>query len=516
MNIDILKIYKYIIFTVASLIICGYLFYNTGLHGDDMTVASQFTGMSLKSFLSMQRAGVMLVGPVAYYSYWWAYAFVGVDALWVYDAIKWFSCVLSIIFVYRFSLDYLQRDRALLVALLFVFNPVHEVTMYWYMVAAYVLTPSIIMLAHHYVRNEKYSRGFLVGCLGSFMGYVSPPYGIGLAAIFILEKSYKKALIFMLPALLYISYYFTIFIIQPSAEHRISHGLTIGHLIKNYLLEIPAFFDSLIGPSFWLKIYYSIGAISFFSLVLALLVVIFMVKNLRTERSKIPPSLLGGLIVVLLLSFGIFAIADIFGYRAFNLGDRLSVYGSLLIAFLVATIPLNRRFLALLAICFVLPTFGLSDHWKSWNATQIKIINRIKNNQDLKDLSESDTLLVADNMYSKLGPFSHIDFFNMPWNVDAILKPVVKCKNVIPLNTYIHFDGHQLIDDTSYISIEIVKDIYLYKSADDTLTKITPEQLSDILAKRPIEIRHWVQMLKGTRVGAFISDLSPRFAAVIK
>ena len=504
------KKYKNILLVLFGLIISFYIFWGTGLHGDDMIVVSQLTGSDFSSFIRMEKAGVLLMMPSGYYLFWWAYAFVGPDMLWVYDAIKWLSCVLSIIFVYRFALDYLPHNRALLAALLLVFNPAHETTVYWYMTLTYTLTPALIMLSHHYVRHEKYNKGFLVGFLGSFMYYISPPYGIGLAVIFLLERSYKKALIFIFPALLYISYYFTISIIQPLAEHRLTHGMTIGHLIKNYLLEIPAFFDSMVGPSFWLKVYYSIGAIEVFSMFLALLVIVFMIKNLRIERSNISLSLLGGLVAVLLLSFGMFAIADILGHRAFNLGNRLSVYGSLLIAFLVASIPLSRGFLALLAICFVLPTFGLSDHWKSWNANQIKIINRVQNNQDLKKLSESDTLLVADNMYSKLGPFSHIEFFNMPWNVSAIFNGVVKSKNIIPLNSYVHFDGHRLIDEKSNLSVEIVKDIYLYKSADDTLIKISTEQLPDILAKRPREIRHWVQLFKGTWIETAIVRVSPR------
>ena len=516
MNIHLFKKYQNILFVVSSLLVSCYLFWGTGLHGDDLMVVSTLSGNDFGSFLRMERASLMLMMPSGYYLFWWAYVFTGPDMLWVYDAIKWLSCVLSIIFVYRFALHYLPCNRALLAALLFVFNPVHEVTMYWYMTAPYVLTPSIIMLSHHYVRQEKYKKGFLVGCLGSFMYYVSPPYSIGLAAIFLLEKSYKKSLIFLLPGLLYISYYFAISFTYPSSEHRITHGMTMGHLVKTYLLQIPAFFDSLIGPSFWMKIYYSIGAIELFSLFLALLVIVFMIQNLGAERSKISLSLLGGLITVLLFSFGIYAIADILGHRAFNLGNRLSVYGSLLIAFLLASIPLTRGWLALLAVCFVIPTFGLSDHWKSWNVTQNKIISSVKNNQDLKNLTESDTLLVADNMYSKLGPFSHIDFFNMPWNVDAIFRKVVKSKNIIPLNTYVHFDGHYLIDEKSDLSIEIVKDIYLYKSADNTLIKISPQQLPDILAKRPPEIRHWVQLVKGPWIEDIISNLSPRFAAVVK
>jgi hypothetical protein len=368
------------------------------------------------------------------------------------------------------------------------------------------------MLSHHYVRHEKYTKGFLAGCLGSFMWYVSPPYGIGLAVIFLLEKSYKKAAVFILPALLYIAYYFTVSAIQPAAEHRISHSMTMGHLIKNYLLEIPAFFDSLIGPSFWLKVYYSIASIEFLSMALAVLIIVFIIKNARFEKCKISASLLGGLVAVCLLSFGMFAISDIMGHRAFNLGNRLAVYGSLLTAFLVASISSNRILLPIVAIYFVLPTFGLSDHWKSWNASQILIIDNVRNNQDLKKLTESDTLLVADNMYSKLGPFSHIEFFNMPWNVDAIFKPVVKYKNILPLNSYVYLKDQRLIDDKSFVNIEVNKDLYLYKSGNDQLIKISPEQLPEILANRPREIRHWVQFFKDTWIETAITRLSPRLS----
>lgn len=489
-----------------------YLFFGTGLHGDDIAAASNLSGSGLISFMKMDSAELLFMMPVGYYCYWWAYAFVGPDMLWVYDIVKWLSCLLSIIFIYRFAHDYLPKNRALLAAMLLVFNPVHETTLYWYMTVTYTLTPALIMLSHHFVRHEKYLKSFVVGCLGSFMYYISPPYGIGLAVIFLLEKSYKKAAIFILPALLYIAYYFTVSAIQPSAEHRISHSMTMGHLIKNYLLEIPAFIDSLIGPSFWLKVYYSIASIEFFSFTLAVLIIVFMIKNARFEQCKISASLIGGLVAVCLLSFGMFAISDIMGHRAFNLGNRLAVYGSLLIAFLVASISSNRILLPIVAICFVLPTFGLSDHWKSWNARQIQMIDNVHNNQDLKKLTASDTLLVADNMYSKLGPFSHIEFFNMPWNVVTIFKPVVKCKNILPLNSYIYLKDQRLIDDKSFVNIEVKKDLYLYKSGSDQLIKISPEQLPEILANRPREIRHWVQFFKGAWIENAITRLSPRLS----
>lgn len=454
--------------------------------------------------------------PVAYYLFWWAYASVGPDMVWVFDVIKMLSCALSVIFIYRFALDYLPRNRALLAALLLIFNPVHEVTLYWYMTLPYVLTPAIIMLSHHYVRHEKYNKGFLIGCLGSFMYYISPPYSIGLAVIFILEKSYKKALIFILPGLLYISYYFSISIIKPLSEHRISHEASIADVIKTYFLEIPTYFDSFFGPSYWYKIYYSIAAIELLSFILALFFIIFMIKHIKIERCNISKSLLGGLIAVLLLSFGIFALSDILGFRAFNLGNRLSVYGSLLIAFFVASIPLSRTFIMFIAIFFVLPTFGLSDHWKSWNLTQLELIKRVENNQGLRNLTESDTLLISGNMYSQLGPFAHIDFFSMPWNVDAIFTNVTNCKQIIPLNTYIHIEKNYLIDDKSGLRITIDKNLYLYKSTEDKLIKISPDLLPKILATRPKYVRHWIQLFNRSWIAINIANLNPRFAALVQ
>jgi hypothetical protein len=154
----------------------------------------------------------------------------------------------------------------------------------------------------------------------------------------------------------------------------------------------------------------------------------------------------------------------------------------------------------------------LSDHWKSWNASQIQIIDNVQNNQDFKKLTASDTLLVADNMYSRLGPFSHIEFFNMPWNVDTIFKPIVKCKNILPLNSYVYLKDQRLIDDKSFVNIEVNKDLYLYKSGNDQLIKISPEQLPEILANRPREIRHWVQFFKDTWIETAITRLSPRLS----
>lgn len=508
---------RYVLATTAILI-TFYLFWNTGIHGDDYTVISEAKGRDFYDFLSPDpnKRGIMIFGLPPYYLFWWAYQYLNEDSLWVYDVVKWLVHILSVWLVYRFAADYLPKDRAFVATMLFIFNPVHETTAYWYMTFSYVLTPALIMYAHHLVRDGNYVKGLALGVLGSFMHYSSPPYTFGLSIILFLEKSYKKAVIFLVPGILYVIYYFSIAALYPSAERRLDHSLTLGELGKNYILQVFTFLDSAAGPSFWFKIWWAIGSIGLLSLLLALVVAAFMVLYFRSERGRIPTTMFWGLIAVLLLSFGMFSLTGLYSQIAFNLGNRVAVYGSLLIAFLIASLPLSRKLLAMIAFVFVLPVFGLSDYWKSWNEQQKTIIHAIKVNPDLSRLMKDDILLVSGNMYSRLGPFSHIEFFSMPWTVSAIFKDAVKSDKVMALPPYVYFDGGYLVDPKFGGRVEITKSVYLYKSDEDRLVSVSPGELPDILAKRPPEIRHWIQLIGYGPIRMAILELSPRLDYLFK
>ena len=80
-----------------------------------------------------------------------------------------------------------------------------------------------------------------------------------------------------------------------------------------------------------------------------------------------------------------YALTGLYSHSAFNLGNRSTVYGSLLIAFLlVSFLPANKKSVIFLLIIFLAPVFGLSDHWKSWNVHQRTII---ENNTEYKKQS---------------------------------------------------------------------------------------------------------------------------------
>jgi hypothetical protein len=505
-----------IIIILSTIFMLFYLFWNTGIHADDYSVINEMRGLSVFEFLNINRNNTQMMGLSSYFIFWWAYPFVNVNSYWIYDVVKFMAHLLSIWLIYKFSLDYLTKDRAFLLAILFVLNPMHEVTEYWYMTLPYILSPALIMYSHNSVRHKYYTKSLIFGVIGCFMGYMSPPYVFGLSISFFIEKKYKQMLIFLIPGFAYIIYYFSIAILYPSAEHRIQYKITFGTWLNNCFIQLISFIDSSFGPSFFFKIFFAINSIELVSLCLAFLVCLLIIIYFRSSSAPIHSSLLGGLISVLILSFGMLSLADIYGNRNFNLGNRLSVYGSLLITYLIMTISLNKKLILIISFTFILPIFGLSDHWKYWNAHQIKIKQNIKYNTELTKLNENDVLFISGNMYSRLGQFSHIDFFSMPWLGKSILQNTVKTKIIIPLNSYIYLDGNRIVDQKSTFSIEIDKDFFVYDSESNRLLKFSAEKLPYIMDRRPVEIRSWIQFFEGTAVESLIIYMNPRFSYIFR
>lgn len=502
------KILLYVLFT--GLIIWFYL--GTGLHGDDYSVIFNYQANGAK--FSAFPSGLMPFNLGAYYTFWWAYPMLGFEHQWVYDIVKAFAHILSLILVYRFAIDYLPHDRAMLASVVFMFYPLHDTTMYWYMTAPYVLFPAVLMFAHAMIRADHFKLGLLLAVLGAFGGYFSPPYVFGLAAIFLFEHNFRKAVLFAFPGVLYVTYYFCIKFLLPGAEMRINSSLTFFDYMKQMVLQLLSFTEAAIGPSYWLKIFYATGSLSFISCFIALSVLVFLVIKAPSfsNRPVVSKSLFFGLSSILLLSFGMFALTGLYHHSAFNLGNRTTVYGSLLIAFLLALLPLNKKTIFFFLLIFILPVFGLSDHWKSWNVHQKAIIENIHTNPLLKTLAPESTLLVTGNIYSKLGPFSHIEFFSMPWVVESIFKGWVKSKDVVALAPYIKLDHGFLVDPKFGGKYSLNKKIYVYNSETNSVTLIAATEVPKLLADRPKEIRHWVQLAKGTWIESSIVTLSPRLA----
>jgi len=496
-----------------------YLILGSGLHGDDYVVISNFRSFDFSDFLSINVEKIMKFNIVSYYSFWFLYFSLGDSYQWAYDLIKIAAHAISIFFVYKFFTDYFPKDRATLVSIIFVLYPLHDTTAYWYMTAPYVLIPSTILYAHYLIRNNNIELGFFISILGSFSYYISPPYTFGLSIIFLIERRYKKAIIFSTPGVLYIAYYFLIKFSYDGVERRINSNLSILDFIKQMLIQPLSFLESVLGPSYWLKAFYAIESISLISLIIMVAISFFAFINVG-RFSKVPivhKSLLVGLVSVLILSFAMYALTGLYSHSAFNLGNRSTVYGSLLIAFLlVSFLPANKKSVIFLLIIFLAPVFGLSDHWKSWNGSQKIIIENIKNNQDLKKIEPSSTLIVVGNIYSKLGSFAHIEFFSMPWNVGTIFKDSVITKNIIALTPYVVVEGDYIIDPKFNDKFSLKNKLYVYDSEKNLVKLITAKDMPELIKQQPTIVRHWVQLFKDTWVQNIIVWLSPRLVYLFK
>jgi len=270
--------------------------------------------------------------------------------------------------------------------------------------------------------------------------------------------------------------------------------------------------EAAIGPSYWLKIYYSIGSISLVSFIIASGIVLWLL--LKSGSFSDPPaaskSLYFGLLSVLLLSFGIYSLTLLYHYSVFNTANRANVYASLLVAFLLARMPLNRKTVLLLALIFILPVFGLSDHWKAWDINQRRIIENVENNRQLREIEAGSTLLVTGNSYSRLGPFAHIDFFISPWVIKNIFKESVKSTDIVAFTSYLHLDRGVLVDPKFDAVYPLTHRIYVYDSVRNSLSEIALSSLPQLLSQRPREIQHWVQLAKGTWIESFVTAVSPR------
>ena len=136
------------------------------------------------------------------------------------------------------------------------------------------------------------------------------------------------------------------------------------------------------------------------------------------------------------------------------------------------------------------------------------MLQNIQANENLKAIKKSDLLVVTGHTYSKLGPFSYIELFASPWVVSSIFKDF----SAVAVTQTTSIGGNKITDEkfgASYLLNQYDK-IYIYDSEVDSLVSGTREDIVTLIENRPMEIRHWVQLAKGTFIESIILFLSPR------
>jgi hypothetical protein len=399
--------------------------------------------------------------------------------------------------VSKFFSLFISREKSYLVSFLFIFYPIHDATTFWYIGEYLTLSVSFYLFAYYLIANEHIKTGMLVATMASFVSYGSTPVAISLFLLFILQKEYKKGILLFVPNMVYISYYIIITKYLAIGTQRINES-SITILIKNLFVQVATTIDTMIGPSFIMKLYYSITSITISSFIIVIVLTFLFTKKLDINKDN-NKNLILAFLFMMILSIGMFAITGKYPQIAFNLGNRVTIYSSLFFVFFIALIS-NKRLLVFLVFILLLSIFGISDHWKGWNKKQQNIINNISKNQELINFDKSRELFVVNNQYSNMGGISNIEFFS-----ESIVQRVFKLTTnndykVQGLSSrFIYTNGYLV--DTKYNTKTFVKEyIYVYDTDSDKVFKIYKDEIKDYINKLPKEKRHWIQFLDSDNI----------------
>jgi len=506
---------KNLFFVLLSLFSFIYIFIGTGLHGDDYPLINEYNNKDLNYFFSLDPKvrNQTLFGIINHYFFYWAYPVFKYNNLLLYDLLKIIIHLISVYLVYKFISLYISKNRSIFFSFAFVFFPIHDSTIFWYMTNPYIFTPSIIFYSAYILKkNHNIYFCFILILIACFTSYSSPPFMLGICILFLLEKNYKGFFVSILAFIIYCTYYITLSTYFPEYEKRISEDIDIIILSKNYFLQLLTLTDTFFGLSFIFKIYSSISSINFFSFIIATILLIFSLNYFKFNQFDFSKNLFFSFIIICLSSLFIFSITNQYWQSPFNLGNRITVSSTLIIVFLLTSIKNNKLLIIIFFLLVVYPVFGLSDHWKSWNYNQNEIIKNIKNNKDLEKVTNNDLLIIKDNMYSQLGNFSHIELFVMPWVANSIFKKEVEYAEIFSLNEYSSISGYFLIDKkfNHMINLTNYKKIYVYATKENILVNISIEELKEIKKNIESKKRHWIQLIKNKYIVGFIVKISPR------
>ena len=496
-----------------------YLYFGTGVHSDDYLNIDLCSNWTLGQLLTVDvhnHPTYWFYMPVLYYDYI-QFHLIKHNTIF-YDLIKIVTSFGCIFLIYLFASDYMNRYKALLFSTIFILFPTHDATNYFITAQYLMITAALSMYTHYLINSNKFKRGFALGILASFSSYASPPYFFGLSLIFLLRKQYNKFLLFLLPQIIYITYYVVMKKIVDFSDYRTGDVVNFSKILKQYILQVTTFIDAALGPSFWLKIYYSFTQLSILSSLIGCIIVYLFYRYYEVTKERASTDLLYGFISVLVLAFGLYALTGYSPQLAFNLGNRTTIYGSLLISFIIVMFLMNgKRSATIVFAIFILCVLGISDHWKSWNNKQQEIIQNIAKNRDLEQFDNGRWLFVSQNQYSQFGNISHIEFFSDVSMVNAIFKYATgKDYKVTPINRRFSYENDKIVDKKFRSEFEVDGPIYVYDSNSDALARVETHDIKDYIEGLPDDKRHWIQLLdKNNWIRRLALYLMPRLDYVL-
>ncbi|MBF0542599.1 MAG: hypothetical protein HQK91_14245 [Nitrospirae bacterium] len=489
----------------------AYLLKNTGIHSDEYLHIKTIGGKDLFNLFLPFGAYKNLV--ITYYTHFIWYHFMDFNSRMLPWVLKVFYGCLTLYMTNRFFTIFLNNHNALIVSFLYLFYPSHDTAEYSFLCQYLPLTVSTYLYAYYLIYNERLKIGFVVSFIASFLSYASPAIGFGLFILFLLQKEYKKSMIIFMPEIIYVIYYIKFM----GGANYTSVKFDLFFIIKQFIIQILSSIDAVIGPSLWLKIYYSFYQLSLVSIVIGVMLTVVYYYYM-TIQDKFDKKLLLSMFVMVLTSFTMFSLAssnainqNFYPQLAFGNGDRTTVYGSLLAAYIIALIPVSKKIQTLFFAIFIFSILGISDHWKDWEKEKQIVITNIANNKDLKNYDDNRPIFFVGHNYSKFGRMSHIEFFAEGWIPEHIMGVIFhRVINTFSIkNRYKYFDGY-LIDQKNERKIYAVDGyINVYDTDSNRLFRLYSNDINNYIDSLPNDNRHWIQLIRNKYIDVLIEKLMP-------
>ena len=495
------------------LLIFGWACWNSGFATDDFVhLANGLSRSWTENWLPKEYISV----PLLHYTHASLYYLFG-DWLPGYSLVKTLYIYLAFLGIREFFRRFFDAEWATFGALLLACSPIHDGATLWLTGQYLLISMGLYLYAYALVDGDKFKRGAIAACAASFTSYGSPPLAVGLSLMFVLQRRWRQAAVMLVPNLVYSAYYIYSSSTMILGTRRLTGGSDVGQLAKNFIMQFVSFVDSTLGPSAWLKIFYSIGSIEIWSAAIAALSIVALCSlNLKTNSCHLTYKnhriLLGGTSVICLAAFGIFTLTGNYPQIAFNLGDRVTIYGNLLLTSLLL-VTTNRYALRLITALWIIAFLGLGDHWKDWNS-QIEAVERnIHRNSVFSTIEKGQTVFVSGMQYSKLGPISHIDTFTASYVVRDIFALTYRYRlpfSTASLNSRLEASLDTVVDKKYGEISKIGQMVWVYSAEDDLLEHVPAADLSKKIASLEPDIRHWTQLLGEGWIRDTILWLMPR------
>ena len=448
-----------------------------------------------------------------------AYKCIGYAHLWLYDVLKAAWVAAAYLAAFLFGRLYFPVERAALFAALFVLYPSHDSTVFWFSNTYLTATAALYLLAFWLAARGRLFPAAAAALAASFISYGSPPFALGFAFVFVLQRRLREAAALLAPNLLYAAYYVYVTRVLGVGSRRLPEQWNLLAMAKQFALQVLGGAEAVLGPSLALKVWASIASLTVLSMLAALAIVAVLASAGRAAPAsgRVPAAVWLGAVAIALLGFAMFALTGAYPQAAFGMVNRVTIYASFPVALAIAAVPLPRPAYAAIAAVLVLATLGIGDHWRAWSRVQDETIAAIRGNAALRQVPAGSIVFVAGRAYSRLGPFAHIAFLANRWTTEPVFALALGGHaqfTTVPIGPWLRPTASGADDLRHGDSLRIGEWFTLYDAEHDQLRTARREELAALIERERLP-RHWIQLIDAPEVRAWLLRWMPGLASVL-